>query len=234
MSIIQVSPYETAKLILFNRTMIEAEQQQYGSAVWHVPAFLNGDLGIKDLAIPLPMTSTTSGQDSTTSSVPGSPQKSTSPFPVSHLLKSPSKPNHGIVSPFTTPSKPRHYLDMFSPASSTVRSPTKIHLSPSKPYNPKFGPPLTARQQPQDTLSLSLPIAARYILIASYVSSYNPLKSDARLFVTFDEVGTSRGRRLRAAPKPKIGEEAKVKLSWFGISMIAPSWELSLESLSIF
>ncbi|EGG03929.1 uncharacterized protein MELLADRAFT_89744 [Melampsora larici-populina 98AG31] len=208
----EFSPHDTAKLILLNRSMIEVEQQQFGRAIWHVPAFLNGDLGIKELALPASSVQPTPSKGSTTIDLGVGSSKDLTVRPP-NILDSPSKgtsKKYPPISPFVTPSKPRHFLDIFSPASLSNQSPSKINASPSKPYNPQFGPPLTARQQPQDTLSLSLPIISRYLLIASFITSYNPAKSDARLFVTFDEVGTNRGRRARQV-KPKIGEAVKVR-----------------------
>ncbi|KAG0139538.1 hypothetical protein CROQUDRAFT_101391 [Cronartium quercuum f. sp. fusiforme G11] len=211
----EFSPNDTAKLILLNRSMIEAEQQQFGCPVWHVPDFLQKeDSSSEPLAKPTNSIDRSFEENLSqeelishnSSNIPSSSSLSSL-----NLLKSPTKfienPNVRINSPFTTPSKPKHYLNIFYSDSRTPSN--QINLTPSKPYNPKNGPPMTERQKPKDTISLSLTISSRYLLIASYITSYNPIKSDIKLFITFDE--NNQKKKVRKLNKPKIGEDIKVR-----------------------
>ncbi|KAI9609840.1 hypothetical protein KEM48_002706 [Puccinia striiformis f. sp. tritici PST-130] len=151
------------------------------------------------------------------------------------LLLSPSKTRVNQLSsqtPFSTPSKPRHYLSIFSPSMTnpssqpgsvtTTRHRFSTHLTPITPggriQTLKFtatssidkGPVIYQRQKTLDTLSLSLPIVARFLLVAAFIASFNPARTDLGLFLTSND-GIKK-RKSRAPRKIQPGQIIRAKI----------------------
>lgn len=95
-----------------------------------------------------------------------------------------------------------------SAASSATPSPVKQPVPAAS--NPFATPPTralaTGRQQTTTTsshtaLAKSLPLAARYLLIAAYFAAHNPPKSDVRMFVRVDDLEgvPKKGKKVKRA-----------------------------------
>lgn len=227
------SAKDTAKMILLSKPMIEVEQKSYGSPVWHLPPFLTKPAA---LSLEEPSTSTSDDED-TTVIMPGqspkksldllSPRKSTD----QGLLFSPSKTrvNQIAQSPFTTPSKSRHYLSIFSPSSTihpssqppgssaqSTRHQFAAHLTPAMSTriqgssSLERGPVMYERQRFLDTLSLSLPVVARFLLVSAFIASFNPARTDLRMFLTSNE-GVQK-RKSRGPRKIQPGQVIRAKI----------------------
>ncbi|KAA1087292.1 hypothetical protein PGT21_028098 [Puccinia graminis f. sp. tritici] len=218
---------DTAKMILLSKPIIELEQKAYGSPVWHLPSFLSKPPGLDD-----PSASASDDEEMTAyEESSGSPKKQndvSSPKKPT-LLLSPSKTRVNQISqtPFSTPSKPRHYLSIFSPSvtnpssqpgSASTRHRFTTHLTPMTPrvQTIKFtasidkGPVMYQRQKTIDTLSLSLPMVARFLLVAAFIASFNPARTDLGLFLTSND-GLKK-RKARGPRKIQPGQVIRAKI----------------------
>ncbi|KNZ56393.1 uncharacterized protein VP01_2413g2 [Puccinia sorghi] len=217
---------DVSKMILLSRPTIELEQKTYGSPVWHLPSFLSKPPGLDDSSL-----SVSDDEDlSTYEGETGSSKKQIDPSPKkSTLLLSPSKTRVNQLSqtPFSTPSKPRHYLSIFSPSltnpssqpgSASNRHRFTTHLTPITPrvQTIKFhslidkGPVMYQRQKTTDTLSLSLPVVARFLLVAAFIASFNPARTDLSLFLTSND-GIKK-RQARGPRKIQPGQVIRAKI----------------------
>lgn len=70
------------------------------------------------------------------------------------------------------------------------------------------------------TLSKSLPVIARYLLIAAFYASFNPAKSDVRHFVKVDENVAKKGKKGGRGRKAKIGVGTKVSCVLCGVTRL--------------
>lgn len=74
--------------------------------------------------------------------------------------------------------------------------------SPSKSSGGGGGGGATATDS---SLARSLPVLARWLLVASFYAGFNPVKSDVVFFVKIDEGIAKKGKRARKAPVRKPG-----------------------------
>ncbi|WAQ87419.1 hypothetical protein PtA15_8A323 [Puccinia triticina] len=217
---------DTAKMILLSKPTIELEQKAYGSPVWHLPSFLTKPPGLDDSSASTYDDEEMAPYEESTES----PQKQTELSPKKPpLLLSPSKTRINQISqtPFSTPSKPRHYLSIFSPSvtnpssqpgSTSTRHRFTTHLTPMTPriQTVKFtasidkGPVMYQRQKTIDTLSLSLPVVARFLLVAAFIASFNPARTDIGLFLTSND-GLKK-RKARGPRKIQPGQVIRAKI----------------------
>ncbi|PLW51991.1 hypothetical protein PCANC_08417 [Puccinia coronata f. sp. avenae] len=221
---------DTSRMILLGKPTIELEQKTYGAPVWHLPSFLSKPAGLDDA----PESNSDDEEMSVYEGSVASPKKQVeqlSPKKSSALLLlSPSKTraNQLAQTPFTTPSKPRHYLSFFSPSMShplsqpgsiSTRHRFTTHLTPVTPriQTIKFNagidrgaPAMYHRQKTLDTLSLSLPMVARFLLVAAFIASFNPARTDLRLFLTSNE-GVKK-RQTRGPRKIQPGQIIRAKI----------------------
>lgn len=96
------------------------------------------------------------------------------------------------------------------PSSSTTTFTTPERRLPSS-YLPVNTSPTKVRAQASDqSLAASLPVMAKYLLVASFFASFNSVKSDVVHFVKIDEGIAKKGKRGRKAVAKKPGTGLKV------------------------
>ncbi|CAH7685104.1 origin recognition complex subunit 5 C-terminus-domain-containing protein [Phakopsora pachyrhizi] len=219
---------DTGKMILLSRPIIELEQQSYGRPVWYLPDFLSKSGG---LVTTLENSDSSSNQPEEPNLDFESVSKKDNDDVQVIRLGALNLPSLEVVSPvkklqsstpFTTPSKSKNYLTIFSPLSShsnlASSQPHQLFLNLETPFkrNSKrqgglIGVPSitsSSRSKTKDqALSVSsLPVVSRFLLISSYLASYNPVKSDLKLFFTGNEADRSKRGKSRGR-KPKPGQE---------------------------
>ncbi|GAA5948760.1 hypothetical protein JCM21900_005286 [Sporobolomyces salmonicolor] len=143
-------------------------------------------------------------------SIAAAPKQPTylTPAPDSSVQDEASSPSGGSANFFAAATTGRagdaRSADYFVPSASP---PLRRQALPS-PSHPVL-PALSATSSPAQALAKSLPVSARFLLLAAYFAAVNPPKSDVRMFVRVDETEG-------VAKKGKKGRKGRAKVPGTG------------------
>lgn len=98
-----------------------------------------------------------------------------------------------------------------TPSFYTPKTPDRNPLASSyHPANTSTSPTKLRTQASDQSLASSLPVMAKYLLVASYFASFNSVKSDVIHFVKIDEGIAKKGKKGRKAVAKRPGTGLKV------------------------